>query len=152
MFLHVFNGHVKDGTSVLMWSIMFSWGQHWVCITLCHCRSVPLESGVNWEGKMEELSEIITGFSGREISKLAISWQVQTIMCLLTAELTKRGMRGKRDIINNVNIIIIHCPCSVVWNIAVVMTQQIMKCLLLHVIHCDSHIIHSVVNSWLSFI
>ena len=73
-----------------------------------------MESGVNWEGKMEELSEIITGFSGREISKLAISWQVQTIMCLLTAELTKRGMRGKRDIINNVNIIIIHCPCSVV--------------------------------------
>lgn len=38
-------------------------------------RSVPLESEVDWEGKMKDISGVIIGFSGREISKLAIAWQ-----------------------------------------------------------------------------
>ena len=41
-------------------------------------RSVPLEPGVDWEEKMKAIARQITGFSGREISKLAIAWQVSS--------------------------------------------------------------------------
>ena len=39
-------------------------------------RSIPLQEGVHWEREIEQISKNIIGFSGREISKLAISWQV----------------------------------------------------------------------------
>ena len=39
-------------------------------------RSVPLEKDVDWESEIGEVAKEISGFSGREISKLAIAWQV----------------------------------------------------------------------------
>lgn len=38
-------------------------------------KTVPLEGKVDWEAKMKQVAAQITGFSGREISKLAIAWQ-----------------------------------------------------------------------------
>ncbi len=39
---------------------------------------IPVPESLNWERKLMEIAEITTGFSGREISKLLISWQVYT--------------------------------------------------------------------------
>ncbi|XP_064384993.1 ATPase family AAA domain-containing protein 3-A-like [Halichondria panicea] len=40
-------------------------------------KSIPLQEGVDWEREIEQISKNIIGFSGREISKLAISWQAR---------------------------------------------------------------------------
>ena len=42
---------------------------------------IPLPSDVNWEEYFKEMSMNIAGFSGREIAKLAISWQVSCQSC-----------------------------------------------------------------------
>ncbi|CAI8021971.1 ATPase family AAA domain-containing protein 3 [Geodia barretti] len=39
-------------------------------------RHIPLPPDVDWEEKLTEISRRIEGFSGREISKLVIAWQV----------------------------------------------------------------------------
>ena len=44
--------------------------------TLYHCRKIPLPTEVNWEEKFKKIAGQIEGFSGREISKLAVAWQV----------------------------------------------------------------------------
>jgi len=35
---------------------------------------------VDWEQKFKRISEMIDGFSGREIAKLAVAWQVSSII------------------------------------------------------------------------
>ena len=39
-------------------------------------RMIPIPTGVDWEARMSRLADYINGFSGREIAKLAIAWQV----------------------------------------------------------------------------
>ena len=38
-----------------------------------------MEKDVDWEGKMKAVAKLITGFSGREISKLILAWQVSSL-------------------------------------------------------------------------
>ena len=40
-------------------------------------RHIPVPADVDWEKKLTDISEKIEGFSGREISKLAVAWQVR---------------------------------------------------------------------------
>ena len=40
------------------------------------CRSIPLQDNIKWEQEIERISKQIDGFSGREIAKLAVAWQV----------------------------------------------------------------------------
>ena len=42
-------------------------------------RSVPVEKDIDWEGKMNAVTKLIIGFSGREISKLVLAWQVSSL-------------------------------------------------------------------------
>ena len=35
---------------------------------------------MDWEEKFKRISEMIDGFSGREIAKLAVAWQVSSII------------------------------------------------------------------------
>ena len=44
--------------------------------SISFCRYIPLPPGVDWEQKLNDISNAIEGFSGREIAKLVISWQV----------------------------------------------------------------------------
>ena len=44
------------------------------------CRHIPLPTGVDWEQKFKRISEMIDGFSGQEIAKLAVAWQVSSII------------------------------------------------------------------------
>lgn len=37
---------------------------------------IPLPEGMDWELKLRGIADQIVGFSGREIAKLMISWQV----------------------------------------------------------------------------
>ena len=37
---------------------------------------IPLPEGMDWEQKLRGIADQIEGFSGREIAKLMISWQV----------------------------------------------------------------------------
>lgn len=46
------------------------------------CRSIPLQNDVKWELEMERISKQIDGFSGREIAKLAVAWQVHFV-CMM---------------------------------------------------------------------
>ena len=39
-----------------------------------------MEKDVDWEGKMKAVAKLITGFSGREISKLVLAWQVSNLI------------------------------------------------------------------------
>ena len=48
------------------------------------CRSIPLQDDIKWEQEIERISKQIDGFSGREIAKLAVAWQVRVIMLGLT--------------------------------------------------------------------
>jgi hypothetical protein len=43
---------------------------------LSTCRSIPLQEDVKWEKEIERITKQIDGFSGREIAKLAVAWQV----------------------------------------------------------------------------
>ena len=38
-----------------------------------------MEMDVDWEGKMKTVAKLITSFSGREISKLVLAWQVSNL-------------------------------------------------------------------------
>ena len=40
---------------------------------------------MKWDEEMERISKKVDGFSGREIAKLAVGWQV---LCLMDLELT----------------------------------------------------------------
>ena len=40
------------------------------------CRSIPLQEHVKWDQEMERISNKVDEFSGREIAKLAVGWQV----------------------------------------------------------------------------
>ena len=44
-----------------------------------------MEKDINWEEMMKDVAKKLTGFSGREISKLAIAWQVgeNPLHCML---------------------------------------------------------------------
>lgn len=48
---------------------------------------IPVPEGINWENKLNEIAEKIRGFSGREIAKLLISWQVSKHVHILVATL-----------------------------------------------------------------
>jgi len=50
--------------------------KHIYVLHLLLCRSVPLEKDVDWQVEISKVAQEIKGFSGREISKLAIAWQV----------------------------------------------------------------------------
>ena len=39
-------------------------------------KMIPVPSDVDWEDKLNSIAKMIEGFSGREIAKLLISWQV----------------------------------------------------------------------------
>lgn len=42
-------------------------------------RMIPLPSNMDWESMFRKLGEETEGFSGREIAKLAIAWQVSVL-------------------------------------------------------------------------
>ena len=44
------------------------------------CRPIPVPKLV-WDLKFQEIAKETSGFSGREISKLAIAWQVCSAWC-----------------------------------------------------------------------
>ena len=46
------------------------------CLSLYIRSHIPLPAEVDWEKKLTDISMKIDGFSGREISKLVIAWQV----------------------------------------------------------------------------
>ena len=41
-------------------------------------RMIPIPDGIDWEKKLHKMATDIIGFSGREVAKLAIAWQVST--------------------------------------------------------------------------
>ena len=43
-------------------------------------RHIPVPEDVDWEKKLTDISEKVEGFSGREISKLVIAWQVRVLV------------------------------------------------------------------------
>lgn len=49
--------------------------------TISTCRSIPLQDNIDWEDRIKQISKSTTGFSGREISKLVIAWQVSSYRC-----------------------------------------------------------------------
>ena len=53
-----------------------------VCHSVCPSRHIPLPSDVDWERKLTDISRKIDGFSGREISKLVVAWQVCVCVCV----------------------------------------------------------------------
>lgn len=70
--------HVRNTVSCFVCNIS---GAHVIMtITKKYCRSIPLQEDVNWEQEIERISKQIDGFSGREIAKLAVAWQVGIIM------------------------------------------------------------------------
>ena len=47
-------------------------------------KMIPLPSDIDWEDMFKKLAEQVEGFSGREIAKLAIAWQVSGALCIVT--------------------------------------------------------------------
>lgn len=75
-----------------------------MCALLHNCRKIPLPTEVNWEEKFKKIADQIEGFSGREISKLAVAWQVLFLLhvhgpclCHCTLPLMQARAYGSQD-------------------------------------------------------